>query len=193
MSWAAASFVKSFFFPAGVQCVSLALHVFLSWMDQHAELLKTDCWYLCRVALTAHDSWRNCAFFMPVSTRLRRGAVEPVVVWCGEDDNHQGRLNNSDQHCDHPSLGMEQLHLRRWPQTEVPLLHGAEEHLRLSEVRRWTHLALPPPGGRVVLLHICKVYVGNDSDVNTQQWFKDPVKRHIHIVTNVGFYYTRKI
>lgn len=29
---------------------------------------------------------------------------------------------------------MEQLHLRRRPQAEVPLLPGAEEHLRLSEV-----------------------------------------------------------
>lgn len=29
---------------------------------------------------------------------------------------------------------MEQLHLRRRPQVEVPLLPGAEEHHRLSEV-----------------------------------------------------------
>lgn len=75
-------------------------------------------------------------FFMPVFAcgYLRRGSLEPVVMWCREDDNHSGRLNNSDQHCDHPSLGMEQLHLRRRPQAEVPLLHGAEEHHRLSEV-----------------------------------------------------------
>lgn len=63
-----------------------------------------------------------------------RGTMEPVVMWYCEDDNHSGRLNNSDQHCDHPSLRMEHIHLWRWPQAEVPLLPGAEERHWLPEV-----------------------------------------------------------
>lgn len=53
---------------------------------------------------------------------------------------------------------MEQLHLRRRPQAEVPLLPGAEEHLGLSEVNHlmstlgastpaWTTDATTPSGG----------------------------------------------
>lgn len=81
----------------------------------------------------------TCAFFTPVFVCRcpRRGAMEPVVMWRCEDDHHSGCLNNSNQHCDHPSLGMEQLHLWRWPQAEVPLFPGAEEHVRLPEVCHW--------------------------------------------------------
>lgn len=71
---------------------------------------------------------------MHACVSLLRGAVEPFVVRRSQDDNHPGRLIDSDQHCDHPSLRMEQLHFRRRPQAEVPLLPCAEEHQRLSEV-----------------------------------------------------------
>lgn len=73
----------------------------------------------------------------PLCSSPHRGSVEPVIMRCPEDDNHSGRFRNSDQHCDHPALGMEQLHLRWWPQAQVTLLPGAEEHLRVSEVRCW--------------------------------------------------------
>lgn len=60
--------------------------------------------------------------------------MEPFVVRRSQDDNHPGRLIDSDQHCDHPSLWMEQLHLRRRPQAQVPLLTCAQKHYGLSEV-----------------------------------------------------------
>lgn len=122
--------------------VSACLYVFIrGHIHTHRAIKSPSCWYLCWVTLTAHDSWHNwrfaCLFLSAcvcVRVSLRRGAVEPVVVWRRQDDNHSGRLNDPDQHCDHPSLRMEQLHLRRWPQAEVPLFPGAEEHIRLPEV-----------------------------------------------------------
>lgn len=104
------------------------------WCTSRWAAIKNPSWWcLSGVNLTALDSWRNWMFACPC---LCRGAVEPVVLWRGENDNHPGRLNDSDQHCDHPSLGMEQLHLWWRPQAKVPLIPGAEEHHRLSEVRR---------------------------------------------------------
>lgn len=156
-------------------CESVSACVLVMDESTHTELLKSPrCWCLCRFTLTAHDSWRNSrfaclfVFFMPVFACgcRRRGAMEPVVMWRGEDDNHSGRLNNSDQHCDHPSLGMEQLHLRRRPQAEVPLLPGAEEHHRLSEVHhlmntlgtstpRWTTSAITSSVERAHSVNSC--------------------------------------
>lgn len=119
MPWAASSCVKRSIFT-WVLCENQSLLVFfLTYVSTHGG---QGVFCLCSSCLCLRA---GC---------LRRGALEPVVMWCREDDNHSGCLNSSDQHCDHPSLGMEQFHLRRRPQAEVPLLHGAEEHHRLSEV-----------------------------------------------------------
>lgn len=95
--------------------------------------------FLQAVLFSSHTGCSNCTadimrFCVHVCVFLLRGAVEPFVVRCSQDDNHPGRLIDSDQHCDHPSLWMEQLHLRWRPQAQVPLLTCAEKHYGLSEV-----------------------------------------------------------
>lgn len=118
---------KEYFFSQAL-CLNICLFVFST-----LSLLQVVV-SLSEVPLTAHDSWHNKRLCVPVCVFLLRGAVEPFVVRRSQDDNHPGRLIHSDQHCDHPSLWLEQLHFRRRPQAEVPLLPRAEEHQRLSEV-----------------------------------------------------------
>lgn len=107
-------------------CLRLCPCLSCSWMNRLNLPMNLHCF------VAVH--WRVTYF--PLCASPHRGSVEPVLMRCPEDDDHPGRLSNSDQHCDHPAVGMEQRHLRWWPQAQVPLLPGAEEHLRVSEVRR---------------------------------------------------------